>query len=184
MHYRLLIFVFISSLLNVANLQAQSYHSALGMRIGTDIGFTYQQRIARYQTIETIIQNRWFRQEGQLAALWEYHNPLVTRGINFYYGIGPQFGWKEDQDGFDLYYSAGIAGIVGAELTLGKIVVSFDIKPNINAIGVKDTPISPFNIDSALSVRTVIVKRSRFSKKRKQKDNKKWNPFKKKKHKI
>lgn len=178
-----LLFVFFLITICLLPAAGQSYQSALGLRVGTDIGFTYQQRIAKYQTIEGILQTALFRRSGQFAAVWEFHNALISRGFNFYYGVGPQFGWIEDRNDQYSYGTGGVTGIVGAEMTLGKIVLSFDIKPDLNFIGVNNSPARPLNIGSALSVRTVIVKKGRFGKRKKSK-NKSWNPFKKKKHKI
>jgi len=47
-------------------------------------------------------------------------------------------------------------------MTLGSLVLSYDIKPNINAFG--NAPL--INFDTAISVRKVLVKKSKFNKKR------------------
>jgi len=142
---------------------SQSYHSAFGLRIGTDFGLTYQQRVGNRSTVEGILQTGLFDRSGQIAALYEHHTPLVSKGLNFYMGAGPQVGWLENRNEGVVKATGGLALIGGAEMTLGSIVLSYDIKPNINVFG----NVSLINFDTALSVRKVITKRSKYNKKRK-----------------
>lgn len=152
--------IFLLSFFITTETSAQSYHSALGLRIGNNIGFTYQQRVGKNQTIESILQTGLFRNSGQFAVLFEQHNSLISRGFNFYYGAGPHIGWHEDRIEKVTGTVGGLALIVGAEMSLGSIILSYDIKPAINLFG--NAPV--INFDTALSVRTAIVKKSRFSK--------------------
>jgi hypothetical protein len=160
--------LFFILLLTNSLLNAQSYHTALGLRLGTDVGFTIQQRVGNSQTIEGIIQTGLFRRTGQFAALYQQHNSLISKGFNFYYGVGPQIGWYEIRETRETSTTGGMALIVGAEMSLGKLILSYDIKPNVNVFGG-----APFiNVDSAISVRTAIVKKGKYSKKNKQKAGK------------
>ena len=148
-------------------LSAQSYHTALGLRLGTDVGFSIQQRIGESQTLEGIIQTGLFRRTGQFAALYEQHSSLISKGFNFYYGAGPQVGWYEDRETRITSITGGVALIIGAEMSLGKLILSYDIKPNVNVFG--NAPI--INVDSAISIRTAIVKKGKYSKKNNKKGN-------------
>jgi len=149
---------FLVSWFMVAGLTAQSYHSAIGLRLGTDFGFTYQQRVGKNNTIEGIIQTGLFERSGQFAVIFEQHQPLLSRGLNMYYGAGPQIGWQEYRGDQVVHTIGGLALIIGAEMSLGKIILSYDIKPNVNLFG----QASLFNVDTAISVRTAIVKKSSF----------------------
>lgn len=159
----ILLSFFLLSLSFSFEMHAQSYHSALGLRIGNNIGFTYQQRVGKNQTIESILQTGLFRNSGQFAVLFEQHNSLISRGFNFYYGGGPHIGWYENRQEMVIGTVGGLAFIVGAEMSLGSIILSYDIKPAINLFG--NAPI--INFDTALSVRTALVKKSKFSKRNK-----------------
>jgi hypothetical protein len=70
-------------------------------------------------------------------------------------GAGPQIGWYEVQRDLPMQTSGGFSVIGGAEMTLGKISLSFDIKPNIHLINSQRF----INVESAISVRAVIVKK-------------------------
>jgi len=55
------------SFLSILSLQAQSYNTALGVRLDTDWGVSLQQRIANKTTIEGLLQNS-FKDDRFLAT--------------------------------------------------------------------------------------------------------------------
>ncbi len=139
---------------------SQSYFSAAGIRLGTDWGLTVQQRIARKTTIEGILQSSLFREEGMLTVMVEQHSPLISRRFNVYGGGGLHTGWRtvkpaggaEDTDPKGPF---GITLIGGAEMTIGRLNLSYDFKPAINITGGEQT----FYTQSGISARYVIVKK-------------------------
>ena len=56
--------------------QAQSYFTAGGLRVGTDWGLTVQQRIAKRMTVEGIVQSSFGRPEFMVTGIVEKHFPL------------------------------------------------------------------------------------------------------------
>jgi len=149
------VFIFLTALtINHTSLSAQGYNRAAGIRIGTEFGFTIQQRIIKNNTIEGILQTGFFSKDVCLSALWEHHVPLMTRGFNLYYGAGPHIAWNIDPE--DTYKSPrGATFIVGAEIRLFKLNISYDFKPRINIVGGRQI----FESQSAISLRYVLEKR-------------------------
>ncbi len=116
--------------------QAQHYMTTGGLRMGTDWGFTIQQRLLDRATGEFIFQNSLQREEVNVTLLFEQHNPLISKGFNVYYGAGLHKGWisgKENEvvpkDPF------GITAIFGVEFTLARLNLSYDFKPAFNLSG-------------------------------------------------
>ena len=76
--------------LSTFSLLAQGYNIAGGIRMGTDWGITGKYRFAKKETIEAIIQSSAnnSRDEIIITALYEKHNPLISKRFNFYTGAG------------------------------------------------------------------------------------------------
>jgi hypothetical protein len=148
------IYLALLSLLPVL-LLSQSYDLAMGMRLGTDWGLTLQQRIAKKTTIEAIFQSSLLRNESMVTVLGEHHMPFITRRFNLYTGAGLHTGWssRSEEDGYK--NPLGLSLIAGLELSLGKLNLSYDIKPAMNFRGGDQF----LYVQSGLSVRYVLVKR-------------------------
>ena len=137
---------------------AQSYNTALGMRLGTDYGVTIKQRVAKTTSLEAIIQSSLQREEAQISLLAEQHFPLVSRRFNVYAGGGLHKGWvtRDGTEEDPIYKDPfGLSLIAGIEASLGRLNVSYDFKPAINLSGGKHTIYSR----TGVSLRYVIVKR-------------------------
>ena len=127
---------------------AQRYGTTLGLRFGNDnvkrtMGISFQQRLAKRVTLEGIAQSD-FNYNHTLHGLFKYHQPLVTKRLNFYSGGG--FSAGLEQSSFNepatkqiitTYDNKTISGdlIVGLELTMLGYTISVDYKPNFNIIG-------------------------------------------------
>ena len=145
-------------LLLPALLAAQSYNTALGLRLGTDWGFTAQQRVGKTTTIEGIVPSSLQREEALVTLLGEQHYPLLSRRLNVYAGGGLHKGWlnASDKDSGEAYKNPfGLTGIVGIELSLGTFNISYDFKPAINLVGGQNTVYT----QTAVSLRYVVAKR-------------------------
>lgn len=113
---------------------SQSYFTAGGARIGTDWGITIQQKVLKNTTIEGIFQSSLFREEMMLNLIAEQHFPLITKRLNFYFGLGWHQGFVTSAN--PTYNSPyGITLIGGAEVTLARFVLSYDFKPAFNLYG-------------------------------------------------
>jgi hypothetical protein len=148
----------------------QSYNTALGLRMGTEWGMSVRQRLYKNYAAEMLLQSSLQREETQLTILGIIHKPLISRRLNFYYGMGLHKGWA-DQLEVDYKDPWGIDFIAGMELTIGRINLTYDYKPAINIVGGEQT----FYSQTGLSLRYVIWKRDKYfweqnSKKRRNKN--------------
>ncbi len=141
---------------------AQSYNTALGMRLGTDWGVTLQQRIANRTTLEVLLQSSLQREEVLLTVMGEQHLPVISRRFNIYYGGGLHKGWINETDRNDEPYANpfGVTFIGGIEMSLARLNISYDFKPAINITGGQHT----FYTQTGISLRYIIDKRE-------------WKPF-------
>lgn len=129
---------------------AQSYKTALGLRIGTEFGFTLQQKILKRTTIEGILQSSFKRKEFQLTVMAEKHYPVLSKRINIYTGAGLHKAWRYDGDNSSVN-PLGISAVLGAEITVGRFNISYDFKPAINF---KGRPI--FDSQTGISLRYIL----------------------------
>lgn len=161
----------------------QSYNTAGGIRLGSDWGLTVQQRVAKRTTIEGILQAGGKSDLTSLTVMAEQHMPIITKRLNIYFGGGLHKGWLNNND-TDIKNPIGAAFIGGAEFTLGRINLSWDLKPTLNLSGGERS----FYTQSGISVRYVMVKRKselfdkkarakRKKKRQKAKDKKDKKPF-------
>jgi len=167
--------IFLLSIIGLLAMQveAQSYITAIGARIGPDWGLTVQQRLTKKLTIEGIAESSYSRDEVMLTGLLERHIPIITRRFNIYGGAGIHKGWSTNQREFvdDPY---GLTLIGGAELTIGRFNIAYDFKPALNIVGGERR----FFTNQALSVRFVLIKDNIFyrgSKKKRKKYDRRWD---------
>ena len=115
---------------------SQLYTTAAGIRMGTDWGFTVQQRVLDKVTIEGIVQSSLQREEVLVTGLVERHYPLLTKGLNIYMGAGMHKGWNTTKTDNTLVEvpektadPMGVTLVAGAEMTLGRFNIGYDFKP-------------------------------------------------------
>lgn len=134
----------------------QGYDTAFGLRLGTEWGATFKHRLAKRTTGEFLIQYNNPRKETTLTLLGEQHFPILVRNFNIYGGGGIHKGFV-DADGGEAPYKdpLGLTLIGGAELSLARINISWDIKPSINVVGGERT----IYTHTGVSVRYIIDKR-------------------------
>ncbi|HRD82250.1 MAG: hypothetical protein IAE84_19870 [Saprospiraceae bacterium] len=158
MKYFLPVFVALISVATPAF--AQSYFTAGGLRMGTDWGLTLQQRVAKKTSVELILQTNFRRKEGMFTLLGEQHIPLISKRFNLYYGGGIHKGWYTEKplygvDEPEISGPFGITAIGGAELTIGRLNLSYDVKPALNISGGSNV----IYLQSGVSARYVIAKK-------------------------
>lgn len=155
-NYLLLLFCALSAL----TLSAQSYNTTAGIRLGTDWGITAKQRVYDNITGEFILQSSLLKNETMLTLLGAYHQRVIGRRFNLFYGGGIHKGWiPNNGETAGLANPFGIDLIGGIELTAFRINFSYDLKPGLNLIGGQNT----FFIQSGLSARFVFIKNERLS---------------------
>ena len=93
---------------------------------------------------------------------------LIGRSFNVFFGGGYHTG-KENDVSFD-----GLSGIVGLEITLGRLNLAYDYKPQIHLTKGDET--NRIDHHTGLSVRYVLLKNPKWKlkKKRKRWNMKKW----------
>ena len=134
----------------------QSYISAGGVRLGTGIGFTFQQAVERHTTIEGILNSSLRSDEVQITVLGEQHFPLLSRRFNMYTGAGVHKAWNVQEKGtVETTNPFGLSFILGAEMTISKLILSYDFKPAIHFQGSK-----AFDFQTAVSLRYVFKRKT------------------------
>ncbi len=148
-----LLFAVLLYILVFTGAHAQKYRTAAGIRIGTEFGVTVQQLVLENSTLEGIIQKGFFNDQTTISVLFEQHQKLVFKGLNFYFGAGPHVGLYDAKDRNGRKNSVGVSAIGGLEMRFGRVLASFDYKPAINIVGGEHI----FDSQSALSLRYIIV---------------------------
>lgn len=161
--------IFLLTLIGVGSLQSQTYDLSAGLRLGTDWGATVQLRmpyVHKNFVVEGILQSSLQREEGLVTILGKQHKPILSRRLNLFYGAGPHFGWSDEETemGESIAGAKGISGVIGAEITLGGVNLSYDFKPAVNLAGGSKT----IYTQSAISVRYVLAKRGDIYDKKKE----------------
>jgi len=157
------ILLFVLLFLNLS-LFAQSYTTAAGMRLGTEWGLTVQQRILDRATIEGIFQSSLQREEVTITALFEHHNPLISRRLNFYAGGGLHKGWTTNK--ISWYKNPfGFTLIAGLEFTIARLALSYDFKPAFNLSGGEKR----FYLQTGVSLRYVFITQKAYKKRKREK---------------
>ncbi len=152
--------------------EAQSFITCAGLRMGTDWGLSVRQRIAPHLSLEGILQSSLVRKESMVSLLATHHFPVLHKGINLYMGGGLHRGWLDTPTGSEKPEDPfGISLIGGAELTLARLNISYDVKPAVNLHGGAQA----FYLQSGLSVRYVLLndRDIRQHQRRKERDRKK-----------
>ena len=148
---RILSIIFLVVIMSFS-VHAQKYRTAAGIRIGTEFGLTVQQLVLENTTIEGIIQKGFFNDQTSITVLYEQHQKMIFKGLNFYIGTGPHAGiYGKDRDGRKNSY--GLTAIGGIEMRFGKLCASFDYKPAINFVGGEQI----FDSQTAVSLRYIII---------------------------
>jgi len=157
------------SCLMMMEANAQKYYTAAGIRIGSEIGITLQQKIVANYTLEAMVQRGFFNRQTTVTALLEQHHKLFDKGLNFYVGAGPHMGFYKTGTIFkassETHTAVGATIIGGIELKLSKLLLSFDYKPSINLVGGQQF----FESQTGLSARYVLIEASKKKNKNKKK---------------
>lgn len=145
----------------------QSYVSAAGLRLGSEWGLSYKHGMGSNITLEGILQSSFGDNSNRFTLLGARHYPVITRGLNFYFGAGPHIGWLDLPGNGPAPVHAGLSLIGGAEISIGRLNVSWDIKPALNPIGFRSYKLLDTN--TAVSARYIFVKKSEKTKKKSEK---------------
>lgn len=168
MKKHILIFLII---LSASSIFGQKYTTAAGIRIGTELGITVQQFLWDRYTLEGIAQQGLFSDYASVSLLFENHNKIFFKGLNFYFGAGPHASFYTGNDN-SKSNGYGITLIGGIEARFNRLLASIDYKPAINFTGGN----KGFDSQVAISLRYIMIKA-----KKKEQKWKFWEKSKKKK---
>lgn len=133
---------------------SQSYKWAAGVKLSKQMGLSVVYSPEVPYSIEGVISKNLWTNEGGLSVIGRYHQKVLTRGINFYGGGGFYYGMYDDPE------MSSFSGLIlngGAEMSLGKTNLSFNISPLI-AAGSQDMK---FRIGSDVTIRRILEKQPR-----------------------
>lgn len=157
---------------------SQSYGTSAGLRLGNNqdyrtIGITGKQRLMKGITAEAIIQSD-FTANTTAHMLLARHRPMISKRFNYYYGGGLSVGMEESRQKAPESMQVvttygnptlGMDFVLGVEMTLMKVNISVDYKPNINLTGKEQWYAGQVGI----SIRPVVVKGREQQKRQRQK---------------
>ena len=150
---------------------SQSYSTTAGLRFGNHLGLTVNQWVGDKLTGEAIIETN-LEDAGRAHLLIRKHSSILWKRVNLYAGAGPHVGWGQkasdalEDDPTQTVW--GVTGVLGLELTLFHLNVSFDYLP-VYQQGQEN--VKGYKHGGALSVRYVI-EQANNKKRRKRKKNK------------
>jgi len=152
---------------------AQKYNVAAGIRWGGNLGLSFSERIAKKVTLEQNITSENENYYYALSALVRYHQPLITKRFNWFYGGGVGIVGIKETDKYPESTATSLVLQTGLEYTLGRATFYVALEP----YGFLANSHLRFKMDKMFSIKYVILKRKSKWKK------KIGNIFKSKKHK-
>ncbi|MEP7196549.1 MAG: hypothetical protein ABI851_08515 [Saprospiraceae bacterium] len=148
----ILLTALISLILCSISLSGQKYNTALGIRFGEDFGITLQQRIAKKTSIEGIINLYPNNKDLGFKVLLENHKSIITRRLNLYLGFGLHSYRLSNEV---TSYPGGLSFVLGSEISIGRMNLSWDFLPSIN---LWNTPNTNLHYSTGFSFRYVLIK--------------------------
>ena len=112
--------------------------------------------------MEGILHTSLNSDDGGVTLLMERHKKILFRNLNIYTGLGGHYYWEKGdgtENGTTVSNIYGLSGIVGAELSLGRINVSVDLKPELHLSNTEGSSVG-WN-GASVSVRYIIAKPER-----------------------
>lgn len=154
---------------------AQKYKTAAGVRFDNGFNLTAQQYITNGWTVEGILHTPLIASKDLgITVLAEKHRKILFRGTNFYTGAGVHYYWQQNsaREAEEIHDNVmGLSAIAGLEVSLGRLNLAVDWKPELHLSG---DQARPFEWNGAsVSLRYIIEKRER----KKIKDWKFWDKF-------
>ena len=137
----------------IVSARGQEYIDALGIRAGESYGITYKHFFNEKLAVEASLLSRWHGISSMGLLEWNY--PLLDiRGLNWYLGAGPGFGyWSYNNatkwlDPGKSVFAGGIIPIVGLEYNLKDVplAIGLDWKPVFNIIGYSKPWLDEFSV--------------------------------------
>lgn len=121
---------------------SQDYRTALGVRLSSSNAYqnnsiSFKQFITDKTAVEALFT---FGEPLALGALVEFHKPLATQGLSWFYGVGGYLAFPKVQNTNTLKYNTetnfGAQGAIGLDYKFNNIPLnlSLDWKPELNIV--------------------------------------------------
>jgi hypothetical protein len=142
---------------------SQTYNRAAGIRVGDGLDLTFKQYLRNNWTAEGIAHTSILSENLGATVVVAKHHKFLVRNFGYYYGIGGHYYARKDRNRVEpteiTNNVAGLTGMVGVELSIHRLNVSLDMRPELHLVGDQSYPAewNPF----AVSVRYIIDKRER-----------------------
>jgi hypothetical protein len=135
---KIFLLCFIISIFSVSNLKAQSYKTALGIRLSSkdavqNNSVSFKHFLNEKTAIEALLT---FDKNVAIGALVEFHKPVNSaEGLLWFYGGGAYLGFDSDDTDPDRNLM-GFQGIVGLDYKFPNLPINLaiDWKPELNII--------------------------------------------------
>lgn len=128
-------FIFAFSFIFLNSINAQSYNSAVGAKLGYGLNGTYKKQIKENFYVDFYAGFRTYFILGGAAV--EFHKPIEeVENLYWYYGGGAYFG-SYNHSSFSNYTFIGINGVLGLDYSFDEIPLnlSVDWMPGFNLTG-------------------------------------------------
>ncbi len=136
------------------SLQAQSYEWAAGLKLSKFMGISVVYSPKEKYSFEAVLSKNMWTGESGVSLIGRQHKKIITRGLNFYGGGGLHYGMFDDGERSNF---GGLLLQGGAEMSLGKTNLSFNITPMVG-IGNEDVK---FRIGSDFTIRYILKKQEK-----------------------
>jgi hypothetical protein len=129
---------FFASLLIPTAVSAQAYKTAAGLRMGSGFHVSVKQQLADRWTGEVLLTPNWSPTGPGVTMMGAYNRKVLFRGIGLFYGGGGHYYWDytpardERTERTQVY---GLTLIGGMELTMKRLNISLDLKPEVHIGG-------------------------------------------------
>lgn len=143
MKKRILIPLVTFLLLAGANLTAQKYNTAVGLRFGWFYGVSVKHNFNSKNAIEGFLTSHY--RGATLVGLYEWNKPTPTENLNFFFGVGGHLSsynryyyYHPKHEGYRAgrIVTVGLDGILGLEYSFDfPLNVSLDVHPYIDLYG-------------------------------------------------
>lgn len=150
----LILFLICCLLPGLNSLSAQSYEWTAGLKLSKFMGISVVYSPVENYSFEAILSKNLWTNESGVSLIGRHHKKIITRGLNFYGGGGLHYGMYDDgeRDNF-----GGLIIQGGAEMSLGKTNLSFNLTPMIGVGGQE----MKFRIGSDFTIRYILKKQER-----------------------
>ena len=148
------IFLVLVLLFGSGSADGQSYEWAAGLQLSKFMGISAVYSPKEKYSFEAVLSKNMWTGESGVSLIGRHHKKIITRGLNFYGGGGLHYGMFDDGERGNF---GGLLLQGGAEMSLGKTNLSFNITPLVG-VGNQDVK---FRIGSDVTVRYILKKQER-----------------------